>query len=158
MKKQMLVLAGLVAMQQQAFAQTTGSPAHHQGPVLASSEEFEKNFIRSENEINQATLAQMPFDAFLAESGYVVYPIEENCAVLQAKVSKNPMVLHKEFIQRRVRVLRRVDGRSSDGAVKGVLGKQFMIVSEIGSVSQFMVDVKDLHFIQDKDQALDHPK
>ena len=159
MKKYTLVLAGLiVAMPSEDFAETP-SPLHHRkGPVLSSSEEFQKQFIRSESEINEDALAQLPFDAFLSGSGYIVYPIEENSSVLQAMVTKNPMVLRKEFVSRRVHVLRRVDGRSSDGSVKGVLGRQFMIVSDIGSVSQFMVDVKDLHFVQDKDQALNNLK
>ena len=160
MKKHTFVLASLmiVAMPSHDFAET-GSPAHHRkGPVLNSSEETAKQFIRSESEINETTLAEMPFDAFLTEAGYVIYPIEENSAVLQAKITKNPMVLRRDFVPRRVQILRRVDGRSSDGSVKGVLGKQFMVVSEIGSVSQFMVDLKDLHFVQDKDQVLNNSK
>jgi hypothetical protein len=166
MKKYLLLVSGLmlVVMQSKIAAQTEPtSPGFSEKPTVPNEIQSAlpqvggEQFV-SEIEPAESILSEEPFDAFLAESGYIVYPIEENCAVLQAKISKNPMVLHKEFIARRVKVLRRVDCRSSDGSVKGVLGKQFMIVSEIGSVSQFMVDLKDLHFVQDKDDALDNPK
>jgi hypothetical protein len=151
-----VALQGLAGGQIETVSGTSSDATIIQIKVPTATVESEKKWVR--NGIDTRASSELPYDAFLTESGYTVYPVEENCAALHSQVDKNPMVLRKEYVPRRVRVVRRVDCRSADDSVKGVLGKQFMIVSEIGSVTFFMVDLKDLHFAQDKDEALDNPK
>ncbi len=180
MKKYLLMATCLmmVATQSLSFAQTgggssgTGTSEPETRTILVttnyavnfpaepevSAASPKKESIRSEGDLDEAKLAEMPYDAFLSEAGYVVYPIEENGVKLQKSVSKNPMVLRREFISRRVHLVRRVDFRGTDGIENSVLGKQFMIVSEIGSTHNFMVNLKDLHFVQNKDEILDNPR
>lgn len=142
MKRNILVIASLMlAAQVGAFGQINPDSSSAFGPD-------EKKWIRSEGDLDEAAVSQMSYDAFLTGSGYIVYPVEEDISLLQAKIERNPMILHKDFIPRRVRVLREVAGQ----------GKVFVMVSEIGSASIFMVNKKELHFVESQSDKLNDEK